>query len=243
MRRFLLLPVLLGLIAASPASDQALQMMNRGEEQQAFALIERASGGGDRDAIDYLAWFYDTGRVVVRDEARAATLYRRAAEAGQRHAQWRLGVMLDTGTGVPENPAEAFLWIRRAADQNSPAAFTSLGVMYANGRGVPVDYALSMRWYLTAVRARQAHGFYGVGVLHTFGQGVPEDRQEGLAWMLCAATMGDETAAGFVERYHLSSEGTTAAAARANAIFHEYGLDDYHVQFRDFDAERAVPTT
>jgi TPR repeat protein len=242
MRAILPASLSLLLIAASPASDEALRLMNQGQEQRAFTLVEQASAGGDLDALDYLAWFYDVGRYVARDQVRAAALYRRAAEGGQRHAQWRFGVMLDLGLGVAEDPDEAFRWILRAADQGSLNATVSLGVMYANGRGVPVDYAQSMHYYREGARQGAAHGFYGVGVLYTRGQGVAEDRQEGLAWMLCAATMGDEDARRASETYHLDSAATTAAAERANAIFREFGFTNYHVRFRDLDAERP-PTT
>ena len=98
------------LLAASPVTDQARELMDRREEQRAFALVEDAANQGDVDAIDYLAWFYDEGRYVSRDQARAARLYRQAAERGQRHAQWRLGVMLDTGEGVAQDPVEALQW-------------------------------------------------------------------------------------------------------------------------------------
>lgn len=229
------------LIAASPASEEARGLMEQGQEQRAFTLIEEAAARGDSDAIDYLAWFYDNGRYVPQDQPRAVLLYRRAAEAGQRHAQWRLGVMLDLGEGIAENPDEAFRWIRRAVDQGSSAALVDLAVMYANGRGVPVDYAQAMHWYLAAARLSRAHGFYGVAVLYTRGQGVTENRQEGLAWMLCAATLGDEEAQQASVEYRLDSAATTAAASRANAIFAGMGITGHHVAFRDFDAERVNP--
>lgn len=242
MRRIVLAAFSLLLIAASPATDEARRLLDRGEELGAFQLVERASGGGDVDAIDFLAWFYDAGRVVAADKARAARLYRQAAERGHLRAQWRLGVMLDLGEGVAEDPAEAFLWISRAAAQGSALGHASMGTMYANGRGVARDYARSRQHYLEAARLGEAGGFYGVGVLHTHGQGVPEDLEEGLAWMLAAATLGDERAQRAATQFDLDSAATTRAAARANRILTEYGHAD-RVRFRDQDAERAAPVT
>lgn len=242
--RWHFLPFLsLALIAASPASDEARQLMDAGQDARAFALVEAAATSGDDDALDYLAWFYDTGRFVAQDRPRAARLYRQAAERGQRHAQWRLGVMLDLGEGVAEDPVEAFQWISRAAAQGSPRATVSMGVMYATGRGVGRDYAQSRRYYLAAARMGEAHGFYGVGVLYSLGQGVEADQQEALAWMMCAASLGDEDARRAAERFHLDSAAMTAAADRANAIFAEFGITGHRVQFRDFDAERGQPVT
>lgn len=240
--RAALLPLFALLLAAATPSDEARRLMDAGEELRAYQLIEAASNRGDIDAVGYLAWFFESGRVVARDLPHAAALYRRAAEAGQRHAQWRLGVMLDEGDGIPENPAEAFVWIRRAAEQGSPAAFASLGVMYANGRGVAVDFAQSMHWYRRAAGQGYAHGFYGVGVLYTLGQGVRRDEREGLAWMLCAATLGDESAARHIEDYRVGPGQSGAVIARANAIFRELGQGNRRVHVEDAEAP-PVPVT
>lgn len=239
MRPFLAL-LALALTAASPASEEALRLMDGGQEAEAFSMVEGAAARGDADAIDYLAWFYDQGRFVARDQGRAAALYRRAAELGQRHAQWRLGVMLDTGEGVAENPAEALQWIKRAADQGSPLGAASLAVMYANGRGVAVDYEQARRWYLEAARRGTAAGFYGMAVLHANGQGVPRDMVEGLAWMLVAATLGDERAQREAERFGLSDAQSRAAAHRGNAILREFGLERHEIRFRNLDAEQEA---
>jgi TPR repeat protein len=239
--RLILLPIVsLVLIAASPATDEALRLMDRSEEQGAFQLVERASRGGDADAIDYLARFYDEGRFVAADRPRAA---RQAAERGQRHAQWRLGVMLDLGEGVAEDPAEAFRWISRAAAQGSPAGNASMGTMYANGRGVARDYARSRHFYLQAARLGATAGFYGIALLHTLGPGVPENRQEGLAWMFVAATLGDGRAERAAAEYGLDLAATAQAASRATQILRDYGYANHRVRFRDIDADLAVSVT
>lgn len=241
MRSLFVLISALFLIAAAP-EDEARELMDAGQPLRAFE-IDAAAAQGDIDAIDYLAWFYDEGRVVHQDRVRAAALYRQAADRGQRHAQWRLGVMLDLAQGVAEDPVEAVRLFRLAVDQGSPNAHVSLGVMYATGRGVPRDYGESRRHYLEAARLGEPHGFYGVGVLYSNGEGVAADRQEALAWTLVAATLGDSEAARAAENFNLGSEATAAAVERANAILWEYGYQGMRVEFRDIDAERANSIT
>jgi TPR repeat protein len=225
-------------IAAGPAED-ARELMEAGREREAFQLIDIAAGQGDVDAIDYLAWFYDAGRVVARDPPRAARLYRQAAERGQRHAQWRLGVMLDTGEGVTADPVAAVSWFRRAAEQGSPNAQVSLGVMFATGRGVPRDYAEAMRRYQAAARLGAPHGFFGVGIMHYQGEGVPADRVEGVAWLAVAATLGDEDAEHAINEAGASSEmpseALERAMARASAIAREHGYRDLDFRFENLD--------
>jgi hypothetical protein len=218
--------------------------MDAGQERQAFELIERAAAAGDVDAVDYLGWFYDHGRVVARDLARAVSHYRRAAEGGQRHAQWRLGVMLDLGEGVAPDPVEAVRWFRKAADQGSSNAIASLAAMYANGRGVAQDFSEAQRLYREAARRTNPAGFFGMGVLFMHGQGVQRDRVESLAWMLAAATLGDERAQDVVPKFGLPVEETERAVTRGNDILQEHGLGNHQIKFRNLDVEgepEAVP--
>jgi uncharacterized protein len=225
MRRILLPFLSLLLIAATPSQD-ARRLLDRGQDGQAFALLEAASGRGDLDALDYLAWFYDTGRFVARDQPRAAAMYRRAALVGQAHAQWRLGVMLDMGEGVAEDPVEALAWIRRAAAQDFAEGVASLAVMYANGRGVAVDYGQSMLHYRRAARLGTSAGFYGVGVLHAFGQGVARDPVEAAAWFIVATILGDQRSTPALQRLALGAADSRRAAARADAILREFGREE-----------------
>lgn len=225
--RTTLLPLLAFLlVAASPATDEARRLMDRGDEDGAFALIERNAGAGDADAVDYLAWFYDTGRHVGVDKPRAARLYREAAERGQRHAQWRLGVMLDMGEGVAEDPDEAFRWISRSAAQGSPEGNASMGVMYANGRGVARDYARSRVYYLESARLGSSAGFYGVGVLYAHGQGVAADPVEAGGWFIVATILEDSRSEAAMEALGLDPAGVRRATARAAAILREFGRDE-----------------
>ncbi len=229
-------------IAAGPAED-ARELMEAGREADAFQLVDRAAAQGDAGAINYLAWFYDHGRVVAQDRARAAQLYHRAAEADHRHAQWRYGVMLDLGQGVAADPIAAVSWFRRAADQGSPDAQVSLGVMYATGRGVERDLAEAMRRYRNAARLGAEHGFFGVGIMHYQGEGVPADPVEGLAWLLVAATLGDEEAESAINEAGMSnalpSDAIERAIARANVISREHGHDGVNVRFENLDEQRG----
>jgi hypothetical protein len=224
MRRFLLLPLLAFLAMAAGPAEEAERLIGAGQEREAFALVERAAAVNDPGAIDFLAWFYDEGRVVAQDRGRAAALYRRAAERGHANAQWRLGVMLDRGEGVRADPAEAARWFRRAMAQNLGRAHTSLAVMYANGRGMPQDYGEAMRHYRAGAELGEPHGFFGIGVLHLQGEGVRRDPGEAFAWFAVAASLGFESAQEAMDEADLDEPAIIRAIARANAIVRETGV-------------------
>lgn len=210
------------LVAASPASERAQALLDRGQDSEAFAIVE-AAAPTDPEALDFLAWFYDQGRHVTRDSARAAQLYRRAAALGRAHAQWRLGVMLDTGDGVAEDPAEAVRWLRQAAEQDHPEGHASLAVMYANGRGVAQDFAAAMRHYLRSADLGSSAGYYGIGVLFNNGEGVQQDRLEAAAWFLVAASLEDPRAPEALDNLRLDEAEARQVVTRGNALLERFG--------------------
>ncbi len=240
--RMALLPLFALLLAAAAPSDEARRLMETGQELRAYQLIEAASNRGDVDAVDYLAWFFETGRVVARDLPRAAQLYRRAAECrpapcpmaarsdarrGRRHpGKSGRSLRLDPSRRRSGQPGRLRQPRRHVCQRpRRRGRFRSVDALVSRGGG-----------------AGFAHGFYGVGVLYTLGQGVPRDEREGLAWMLCAATLGDESAARHIEDYHVEPGQSGAVIARANAIFRELGQGNRRVHVEDVDAP-PVPVT
>lgn len=214
------------LASLGSAADVATwrDLLAQGKTAEALAAVEKSAGTNDREAFDFLGWFYDEGRGVVIDKTRAATLYRRAAEAGQKHAQWRLGVMLDKGEGVPSDPAQAVAWFRKSAAQGFTNAYVSLGVMYSTGRGVPQSYAAALLAYQEAARRGNIHAFNEIGVVYLHGEGVTADAHEAVAWFIVAATAGDSVAQRYLQiaGKDMDRSEREAAARRATDIAREY---------------------
>jgi TPR repeat protein len=82
-----------------------------------------------------LAWCYENGRGIEKDEATAAKLYRKAAVQGHARAQHNLGWCLMRGRGVECDEEEAVVWFRRSADQELARGQLTLGWCYDNGKG------------------------------------------------------------------------------------------------------------
>lgn len=90
------LALLLATTQVGPAEvEQWRMLLKDGKDVEAVAAVRKQADRGDAEALDFLGWFYDTGRGVAKDPKRAAEIYQQAAEAGNKHAQWRYGVMLD----------------------------------------------------------------------------------------------------------------------------------------------------
>jgi TPR repeat protein len=223
------------LVAAAPA-DEALALMEQGKEAEAFALVERAAAQGDPKSIDYLAWFYDSGRHVAADRAKAGALYRRAADLGVAHAQWRLGVMIDSGEFDGATLEEAVRLFAASAAQDFTNGYVSLAVMQSTGRGTPRDYAAAMDNFRKAARLGNIHAFNEIGVMYYNGEGVPADPQEALAWIMVAGVRGDEAAQSFMlNGFREIDVDVPAAADRAEAIEREFGMDSGEIELEAED--------
>jgi len=225
--RFLFsLVVLIALTAAGPVDDWRA-LVKAGKDSEALAHVRKAAGTGDPVAIDWLAWFYDEGRVVAADKKKAADYYRQAAEKGEPHAEWRYGVMLDTGEGVVLDSAAAMGWFRKSAAQKFSNAYVSMGVMYSGGRGVDRDYAKALDSYRQAAKLHNIHAFNEIGVVFLNGEGIPPDKIEATAYFIIAATHGDNRAQEQLNSIgnDIGEEGFKRAAARATELSKEYTLE------------------
>ncbi len=213
------------LTAAGPVDDWKT-LLEAGKDSEAFELVGKAAATGDATALDWMGWFYDTGRAVKADPAKAAAYYRQAAEKGEPHAQWRYGVMLDTPEGVPLDSVEAMRWFRKSATQGFGNAYVSMGVMYSGGRGVTRDYAKALDCYRQGAKLHNVHAFNEIGIVYLNGEGVPPDKIEAAAYFIIAATSGDKRAQENLQTLSaIGEEGLKRAADRATALSKEYKLD------------------
>ncbi|MBO9517601.1 MAG: sel1 repeat family protein [Porphyrobacter sp.] len=215
------------LLTAAAPFDEAWQLMEQGQEAEAFVVVEQAAEDGDPKCLDYLAWFYDEGIQVEQDLDRAAELYREAAGLGVPHAQWRLGVMMDTGEISGGTAEEAVALFKAAAAQDFTSAMVSLGIMQAGGRGTPQDFASARQSFEAAARLGNVHAFNEIGVMYMLGEGTAEDPQEALAWFIIAATAGDESAQDILGKHFTDIDvDVPHAAERAEEIARDFGVFD-----------------
>jgi TPR repeat protein len=171
------------------------------DERAAVPHFRRASEKGHALARAYLAFCYDYGRGVAKDEAEARRQgalalpgVRRLAEGGDADARWRLGILYLEGLGVPRDPKEAVSWVRKAAEQGHAGAQNNLGWMYDNGRGVEKDHKEALRWYGKAAEQGHARGLSNLGWMYDNGRGVGKDPKEAVRWYRKAAEQNEPSA-------------------------------------------------
>lgn len=70
---------------------------------------------GSSAAQLFVAFMYENGLGVAKDDSAAAAWYRDSAERGNMVAQVRLAIMYRDGRGVPEDRVKAWFWAGMAA--------------------------------------------------------------------------------------------------------------------------------
>ncbi len=88
----------------------------RGDTQEAIALLERVAESGVAEAQYRLGFRLSLGDGVGMDPARALHWLERAADNGWRQAAIDLGNMYLSGVGVPRDEARALFWMNRSAE-------------------------------------------------------------------------------------------------------------------------------
>ncbi len=138
---------------------------------------------GDSQAQLQLAYAYDVGRGVARDQEQAAAWYRKSAEQGNPAAQNSLGSLYQNGEGVAPDDAEAVRWYRKSADQGYGEAFANLGYMYDRGLGVREDKEKAVSLYRQGAEKFNPTSMLNLGVSYWKGEGVRKDMVQAVMWV------------------------------------------------------------
>ena len=160
----------------------------RNGHEAALAWLRDQAEKGDAEMRCTLAWMYEHGRGLPKDEAEAAAWYRRAAEQGHYDALFHLGKMYEEGRGVPKDDGEAAVWYRKAAEQDHTGALCKMGDFSLEGRGVAQDDREAVRWLR---KCSFGAGKKKLDTLYAAGRGAPEDAAEAAEYWREAAKRGN----------------------------------------------------
>lgn len=120
-----------------PEENKGALRKSRGEDDEAFQILEYQAQKGNAGAMYKIGLFYYFGlRGLRRDRARALFWFSRAAEKGEPQSMELLGEIYARGAGVERNYTEALEWLRLAAKQQLYSAYNGMGYLYVKGYGV-----------------------------------------------------------------------------------------------------------
>jgi serine/threonine-protein kinase len=203
--------------------------LERKDYEAAFGLAGPLAESGDRDGQFGLAWLYDKGFGVERNEEKAATWYQKAAEKGHLLAQLNVGDLYEAGVGVPQSYEQALKWYKRAAEQGNAEAQYFVGFYYDKGQGTQQDDTAAVLWYEKSAQQGFAKAQKKLGDMYATGRGVGRNEREALRFYYQAAEQKHadaefnvgywyETGMGGVRRdYQAAAQWYAKAAEHGNA--------------------------
>jgi uncharacterized protein len=172
----------------------------RGDFVTAAAQFTISCEGGVETACVALAWHYQNGRGVEKNEARSLQLYRDACNAGNAFGCSSLGYAYEKGDIVKQDFALALLWSQKGCDgghdlgclsiarayqegmgvpsicgRGVAPACLSLGVSFSIGRGVQKDHAKAAPSLQKSCDLGAALGCSILALQYELGKGVPKD--------------------------------------------------------------------
>ena len=159
------------------------------ESVRVFEDFKRSAENGDSNAQNYLAWKYQDGGLVIKDEFEAAKWLRKSAAQGNARAAEELEKALK-----PAKEAAEFKALLATADQADPSVQNKLGLCYLNGKGVKRDFAVAAGWFRKAADQGNANAQYNLGTCYRSGWGVSVDQAESISLFRKAAEKGDARA-------------------------------------------------
>jgi TPR repeat protein len=118
---------------------------------KAMAGFLNLANEGDGPAREKLAYMYDRGLGVAKDEQQSFDWLKRSADVNYVPAIFELGYSYETGHDTAIDLDKARKLYEKAASRGSADATIALGRMYEQGRGVKLDRQEALAYYIVAV--------------------------------------------------------------------------------------------
>ena len=129
-----------------PNSGDFANRDDSNEVQEMIRWLKQSAEQGHPKAQHDLAFCYEYGKGVTKDDAEAVKWHRKAATQGNASSSSEVGRHYLHGFGVPQDAAEAAKWYRQAAIDGDELAPFKLGLLYLEGNGVPKDLVQALMW-------------------------------------------------------------------------------------------------
>lgn len=142
-----------------------------------ISWFQKSADQGYLPAIDRLAWMFEIGIGVNKDEKKAVELYAKAAQLGDMGSQAALGIMYADGRGVPQDDLRATNLLCKPAEKGHGNAWVALGKIYEK-KGTFEGDQDAVRCYQKPNDGYRGDGAYHLGRMYENGRGVKQDYAE-----------------------------------------------------------------
>ena len=157
------------------------QFLN-GDYDKAINLYTIGVNEGEIECVNALAYCYDEGYGVNKDEKKALELYTKAASVGYPKAQRNLGIFYQ------ERNREdlAFIWFKQAALSGIEDCIWKVAVRYEEGLGTTKDINKAIEWYKKSIEHKNPYSAIRIANIYEEQQQI----EQVIYWYKIAADLG-----------------------------------------------------
>lgn len=116
-------------------------------KEQAFPWALKSAQQGNSWGENNLAYCYQHGYGVEKDEIVAFEWYKKSASHGNTPAMSNMGYCYEYGIGTEKDAVTAFQWYMKSAEGGNPNAQNTVGDWYSEGIGTEVNADAAVMWY------------------------------------------------------------------------------------------------
>ncbi len=157
------------------------------DPKEAIRWLMLSADNGNSEAESKVAYLYQNGIGVRKDNEIAVQWFARAARKNYTPAQVALGNCYSVGSGVSADLEKAYTWYEKAARLEDPAGLYNAGVCHIRGLGTEVDIERGIDYYQQAAEAGYAQALYVLGVMYEDGEFFEQDITKAIVYYQKAA--------------------------------------------------------
>jgi len=204
---------------ASICKDLALMKIALKKFSEAQKPLETACEGGNLEGCYYLAWYYESGTGVFRDEKKAKPLYLKACEGGIGKSCAELGLML-LREEDDEAAKQAHKYLTKGCSADVAKACSGLGYLLLNGKGVEKSPSKAQKMMVKGCHGGFGRGCTEIGRMYAYAVGVERDDSIAISWYKKGCNAQNEDASGCYQAgLTLVRSGKPEERAEAKELF------------------------
>ena len=155
-----------------------------------------------------LAYDYEEGNGVPKDNQKAFELFQKAANLGDINAMFETGAHYYFGKGTPQDTSQAFAWCKKAAEKGQIYAMDWIGECYRDGEGVVQNIQKAIEWFEKSAEGGNGWASLNLGRMYRDGTGVNKDFAKARSWFKKSAKVNDAGSANaLIELGDMYSDG------------------------------------
>ncbi|OHS96874.1 hypothetical protein TRFO_01947 [Tritrichomonas foetus] len=222
--------------------------------KESFKWFLKSSETNNQYALFNVAFFYENGFGVEKDQAKAIEYYTKSADLNYTNAINCLAVCYKKGNGVEKDIHKAIQLFEKSAELNDPEAQCILASMYHLNENIDHDYQRSIELYRKSAEQGNSIALYNLSNCYMVGEFVEKDPSLAVEYLEESADLGNADAQFSLAELYSTGQTVTRNEGKALELYkkaaaqeHEYAMITLACFYLngegvEIDKEKAIKT-